>query len=81
MLLITELDLKNYAYDTTHGDRGQLMKQKFTTVSIPKTLANNVKNRIKGTRFNSPSAFVTCVLEELEKEIERFETDKQPGRS
>lgn len=44
--------------------------KKFTTVSIPKTLVNNVKNRIKGTRFQSPSAFVTYVLEELEKEIE-----------
>ena len=43
--------------------------KKFTTVSIPKTLVNNVKNRIQGTRFQSPSAFVTYVLEELEKEI------------
>ncbi|HME55009.1 MAG TPA: hypothetical protein VKM55_22580 [Candidatus Lokiarchaeia archaeon] len=49
----------------------KLASKKFTTVSIPKTLVNNVKNKIKGTRFQSPSAFVTYVLEELEKEIEK----------
>jgi Arc/MetJ-type ribon-helix-helix transcriptional regulator len=52
------------------------MTLKFTTVSIPKTLANHVKNRIKGTPFHSPSAFVTHVLEELEKEIEQIEKEK-----
>ncbi len=52
------------------------MTQKFTTVSIPKTLANHIKNRIKGTQFHSPSAFVTHVLEELEKEIDQIEKDK-----
>nr|MDO8083814.1 hypothetical protein [Candidatus Sigynarchaeum springense]MDO8119535.1 hypothetical protein [Candidatus Sigynarchaeota archaeon] len=55
------------------------MTQKFTTVSIPKTLANHIKNRIKGTRFHSPSAFVTHVLEELEKEIEQIEKEKASG--
>ncbi len=53
-----------------------LMTQKFTTVSIPKTLANHIKNRIKGTQYHSPSAFVTHVLEELEKEIEQIEKEK-----
>nr|MDO8110750.1 hypothetical protein [Candidatus Sigynarchaeota archaeon] len=57
------------------------MKHKFTTVSIPKTLANNIKTRIKGTRFTSPSSFVTYVLEDLEREIEQFEKDKQRGGS
>ncbi len=54
------------------------MTQKFTTVSIPKTLANHIKNRIKGTQFHSPSAFVTHILEELEKEIEQI--DKEKGK-
>jgi Arc/MetJ-type ribon-helix-helix transcriptional regulator len=53
-----------------------LMAPKFTTVSIPKTLANHIKNRIKDTSFHSPSAFVTHVLEELEKEIEQIEAEK-----
>ncbi len=52
-------------------------KNKFTTVSIPKTLVNNVKNYIQGTRFQSPSAFVTYVLEELEKEIEGTKKNKE----
>jgi Arc/MetJ-type ribon-helix-helix transcriptional regulator len=55
------------------------MPQKFTTVSIPKTLANHLKNRIKGTQYHSPSAFVIHVLEELEKEIEQIEKEKASG--
>ncbi|MBN2152349.1 MAG: CopG family transcriptional regulator [Candidatus Lokiarchaeota archaeon] len=51
------------------------MSQKYTTVSIPKALASHIKNRIKGTQFHSPSAFVTHVLEELEKEIEQIEKE------
>jgi Arc/MetJ-type ribon-helix-helix transcriptional regulator len=55
------------------------MASKFTTVSIPKTLASHIKNRIKGTRFHSPSAFVTYVLEEIEKEIELMDKEKGEG--
>ena len=46
---------------------------KHTTVSIPKTLAEKIKIRIAGTEHKSPSAYVTFVLEEIEKEIERME--------
>ncbi|NMC06578.1 MAG: CopG family transcriptional regulator [Candidatus Lokiarchaeota archaeon] len=53
------------------------MSQKHTTVSIPRTLANNIKARIKKTRFNSISAYVTHVLEELEKEIEQIEAKNE----
>ena len=46
---------------------------KHTTVSIPKTLAEKIKIRIAGTEHKSASAYVTFVLEEIEKEIERLE--------
>ncbi|MHA1699804.1 MAG: hypothetical protein ACTSWN_13245 [Promethearchaeota archaeon] len=44
-----------------------------TTVSIPRSLANKIKARIKNTEFKSVSAYVTRVLTEIENEIERLE--------
>ena len=46
---------------------------KHTTVSIPKSLAKKIRNRISGTEHKSPSAYVTFVLKEIEDEIERLE--------
>ncbi|HEC39590.1 MAG TPA: CopG family transcriptional regulator, partial [bacterium] len=37
-------------------------KVEYTTVSIPKPLADKVKNRMKGTGFSSVSSYVTYVL-------------------
>ncbi|MHA1371428.1 MAG: hypothetical protein ACTSRA_17145 [Promethearchaeota archaeon] len=44
-----------------------------TTVSIPRSLANKIKARIKNTEFKSVSAYVTRVLTEIENEIEKLE--------
>jgi Arc/MetJ-type ribon-helix-helix transcriptional regulator len=44
----------------------------YTTVSLPKSLIRLIQERIKGTEYSSPSAYVTHVLEELEQEIEKL---------
>ncbi len=38
---------------------------KYTTVSIPTPLAENIKKRIEGTGFNSLSSYVTYVLRQV----------------
>ncbi len=40
-------------------------KGKYTTVSIPMTLAEKLKKKIEGTGFTSLSSYVTYVLREL----------------
>ena len=37
----------------------------YTTVSIPKTLADKVKKKIEKTGFNSMSDYVTYILREM----------------
>jgi Arc/MetJ-type ribon-helix-helix transcriptional regulator len=39
--------------------------KKYTTVSIPTTLYNRIKNLTKGTGFKSVSDYVTYVLREV----------------
>lgn len=39
--------------------------EKFTSVSIPISLAEKIEKRIKGTEFPSISAYITFVLEEV----------------
>ncbi|MHA1793236.1 MAG: CopG family transcriptional regulator [Promethearchaeota archaeon] len=52
--------------------------KKYTTVSIPKSLAETIEIRIKGTKFKSKSAYVTYILMEIEKEIESMDpSDKR----
>ena len=41
------------------------MQGNITTVSIPTVLADKVKERIKGTGFNSVSSYVTYVLRQI----------------
>ncbi|MBD3188718.1 CopG family transcriptional regulator [Candidatus Bathyarchaeota archaeon] len=48
-------------------------KRNYTTVSIPKSLAKTIKLRIQGTEFTSTSSYVTHILTEIEKEIEKME--------
>ena len=43
----------------------------ITTVSIPKPLAEKIKNRIKGTGFNSVSSYVTYILREVMSSLEQ----------
>jgi len=45
--------------------------RKYTTVSIPVTLYNRIKELIRGTGFTSVSQFVTYVLREIVAEMER----------
>ncbi len=52
-------------------------KVEYTTVSIPKPLADKVKNRMKGTGFSSVSSYVTYVLRQVLSSIEEDVQSKQ----
>ena len=52
-------------------------KVEYTTVSIPKPLAEKVKERMKGTGFSSVSSYVTYVLRQILSSIEEEEHSKQ----
>ena len=52
-------------------------KVEYTTVSIPKPLADKVKERMKGTGFSSVSSYVTYVLRQVLSSIEKDEKTKQ----
>ncbi|MFX1320917.1 MAG: CopG family transcriptional regulator [Promethearchaeota archaeon] len=52
-------------------------KVEYTTVSIPKPLAEKIKERMKGTGFSSVSSYVTYVLRQVLSSIESEERSKQ----
>ncbi|MHA1293571.1 MAG: CopG family transcriptional regulator [Promethearchaeota archaeon] len=52
-------------------------KVEYTTVSIPKPLAEKIKKRMKGTGFSSVSSYVTYVLRQVLSSIEEEERSKQ----
>ena len=52
-------------------------KVDYTTVSIPKPLAEKIKERMKGTGFSSVSSYVTYVLRQVLSSIEEEERSKQ----
>ncbi|MFW9988145.1 MAG: CopG family transcriptional regulator [Candidatus Odinarchaeota archaeon] len=52
-------------------------KVEYTTVSIPKVLAEKIKERMKGTGFSSVSSYVTYVLRQVLSSIEEEEKSKQ----
>lgn len=52
-------------------------KVEYTTVSIPKPLAEKIKERMKGTGFASVSSYVTYVLRQVLSSIEEEERSKQ----
>ena len=52
-------------------------KVEYTTVSIPKPLADKVKERMKGTGFSSVSSYVTYVLRQVLSSIEQDKREKQ----
>ncbi|MFX0059443.1 MAG: CopG family transcriptional regulator [Candidatus Hodarchaeota archaeon] len=52
-------------------------KVEYTTVSIPKILADKIKERMKGTGFSSVSSYVTYVLRQVVSSIEEEEKSKQ----
>ena len=52
-------------------------KVEYTTVSIPKILADKIKERMKGTGFPSVSAYVAYVLRQVLSSIEEEERSKE----
>ena len=52
-------------------------KVEYTTVSIPKPLAEKIKDRMKGTGFSSVSSYVIYVLRQVLSSIEQEEKSKQ----
>ena len=48
-------------------------ERKYTTVSIPKPLAEKIKRRIEGTGFRSVSEYVVYVLREVLASLEEEE--------
>ena len=52
-------------------------KVEYTTVSIPKPLAEKIKERMKGTGFASVSSYVTYILRQVLSSIEEEERSKQ----
>ncbi|MFX1274393.1 MAG: CopG family transcriptional regulator [Promethearchaeota archaeon] len=52
-------------------------KVEYTTVSIPKPLAEKIKDRMKGTGFSSVSSYVTYVLRQVLSSIEEEERSKE----
>ena len=60
-------------------------KYKYTTVSIPATLYNRIKDLIKDTGFTSVSQFVTYVLREVvasmeQEKLESMEVSEEERR-
>lgn len=52
-------------------------KVEYTTVSIPKPLADKIKERMKGTGFASVSSYVTYIIRQVLSSIEEDERSKQ----
>lgn len=52
-------------------DNGEERRGRYTTVSIPITLYNRIKELIKDTGFTSASQFVTYILREVIASMER----------
>ncbi len=60
-----------------NGEEGSARRGRYTTVSIPVTLYNRIKELIKDTGFTSVSQFVTYVLREVvsSMEAEKLESE------
>jgi len=52
-------------------------KVEYTTVSIPRPLADKIKERIKGTGFPSISSYVVYVLRQVLTSIEEDKRSKE----
>ncbi len=52
-------------------------KGRYTTVSIPVTLYNRIRDLIKDTGFTSVSQFVTYILREIVSSMEREKLESQ----
>ncbi len=61
----------------TSNDEREERRGRHTTVSIPVTLYNRIKDLIKNTGFTSVSQFVTYVLREVVASMEREKLESQ----
>jgi len=55
-------------------------EKEFTKISVPTSLFERIKEKIKGTEFTTVSSYVTYVLEELlaeEDEEEKFTEEEE----
>ncbi len=51
-------------------------KTKYTTISIPVTLAKKIEERIEGTGFNSVTSYVVYVIRQVISSIESDKSEK-----
>ncbi len=51
------------------------MERNITSITIPKPLAEKIRERIKGTSFNTVSGYVTYVMRQV---LSRVEEKEQP---
>ena len=56
------------------------MPRNVTTVSIPKSLADKIRERMKGTGFNTVSGYVTFILREVLAKVNQ-RTEKEGNKS
>jgi len=61
----------------TSNDEREERRGRYTTVSIPVTLYNRIKDLIKDTGFTSVSQFVTYILREVIASMEREKLESQ----
>lgn len=54
--------------------KDNVVKRKYTTITIPGPLFDKLSERIKGTGFSSVSDYVTYVMRELVAEMGRGKT-------
>ena len=52
-------------------------KVEYTTVSLPKTLVEKIKNRMRGTGFPSVSSYVSYILRQIISSIEEETKSKE----
>ncbi len=64
--------MSDEAFREQRSSRGR-----YTTVSIPITLYNRIKELIKETGFTSVSQFVTYILREIIADMEREKLESQ----
>jgi len=62
---------------TSSNEEKEVRRGKYTTVSIPVTLYNRIKELIKDTGFTSVSQFVTYVLREIVASMEREKLESE----
>ena len=71
------LAISSFGEGAMHSDIEKEPRGRYTTVSIPVTLYNRIKELIKGTGFTSVSQFVTYILREVVASMEREKLESE----